>query len=313
MNELDASVGRVLDVLDEQGYYEKAMIWFTTDNGPEKNCDDGLCDESHFLSGPGDAGQLRGRKRDIWEGGHRVPGIISWPSVVKGPARESWDLVITSDFLATVMEVLDVDRPKEQQDWGFDGVSAMPTLRGEARPDRGMGWLFNGFPSHNKGYVYGKWKYVSGSKSCKKACQHELLYDLKADLGERNDLSEKYPDVLEAIRANFSIWYASVAKSRSDESVCDDIPTPPTPAPTPLPPSSECDWYNNTGLSGGDMAKLASTSKEDCCAACRGTVGCVAACHRPDQGECHLKKKFVPKDRDDGSIACVPQSAQLSI
>ena len=170
MNELDASVGRVLDVLDEQGYYEKTMIWFTTDNGPEKNCDDGLCDESHFLSGPGDAGQLRGRKRDIWEGGHRVPGVISWPSVVKGPARESWDLVITSDFLATVMEVLDVDRPKEQQDWGFDGVSAMPTLRGEARPDRGMGWLFNGFPSHNKGYVYGKWKYVSGSKSCKKAC-----------------------------------------------------------------------------------------------------------------------------------------------
>jgi len=311
MNELDASVGRALDVLDEQGYYENTMIWFTTDNGPEKNCDDGLCDASHFLTGPGDAGPLRGRKRDIWEGGHRVPGVISWPSMVKGPARESWDLVLTSDFLATVMEVLDVERPKEQQSWGFDGVSAMPTLKGQARPERGMGWLFDGFPSHTVGYVYGKWKYVNQSKSCKDACSHELLYNLETDLGERNDLSEQFPEVLEAIRSNFSVWYASVAKSRSDESVCDDIPTPPTPPPTPTPPSSECNWYNNTGLTGGDMMKLTATSKEDCCAACRGTVGCAAADHRPSQGLCHLKSKFTPVDRDDGSIACVPTSTQF--
>merc|ERR1711957_24628 len=195
--------------------------------------------------------------------------------------------------------------------WGFDGVSAFPTLRGQQRPDRGMGWLFNGFPSHTMGYVYGKWKWVNQSKSCKDACSHDLLYDLETDLGERNDLSEQYPDVLEAIRANFSTWYASVATSRSDESVCNDIPKPPTPAPTPLPPSSDCEWYENTGLKGGDMAKLSSTSKEDCCAACQGTPGCMAADHRPSQGLCHLKTKFTRQNRTDGSIACVPKTAQV--
>ena len=75
----------------------------TTDNGPEKDCPpDGFCNKTHFsLVGPGSAGALRGRKRDIWEGGHRVPGIIAWPAVVRGPARTSWDPVITSDFLPT--------------------------------------------------------------------------------------------------------------------------------------------------------------------------------------------------------------------
>merc|ERR1712048_61350 len=174
--------------------------------GPE-----GFCTDDHFKKLPGDAGPLRGRKRDIWEGGHRVPGIISWPAVAKGPARESWDLVSTSDFLATIMDVLNVQRPDSQKSWGFDGESVMPTLRGESRPERGMGWLFDKFPAPSSGYVYGKWKYVNGSESCKTACDHDLLYDLSNDLGEQNDLSEKYPDVLAAIRANFTSWMQSVA------------------------------------------------------------------------------------------------------
>ena len=67
----------------------------------------------------------------MWEGGHRVPGIVSWPAVVKDTSsRVSWDTVVTMDFLATVMDVLDVQRPVEQREWHFDGVSIMPILRG---------------------------------------------------------------------------------------------------------------------------------------------------------------------------------------
>lgn len=195
-----------------------------------------------------------------------------------------------------------------------------------------MGWLFsnfNGFPSHDRAFVYGKWKWVNSSKGCKNACDHELLYDLEADLGERHDLSDKYPEVLVAIRTNFSIWLDSVAKSRSDESICNKIPEPPLPPPTPtpvppptptppptpvpppspVPPSSECEWHVNTGLVGSDMARQHAETKEDCCGLCRGTSGCVAACHRPDQLQCHLKNSFSPAARDDGSIACVPKSA----
>ena len=127
LNELDGSIGEVLAALDRTGYRNNTMIWMTTDNGPEKDCPpDGFCNKTHFsLVGPGSAGALRGRKRDIWEGGHRVPGIIAWPAVVRGPARESWDPVITSDFLPTIMEVLGVRRPISQMNWGFDGATLL--------------------------------------------------------------------------------------------------------------------------------------------------------------------------------------------
>lgn len=84
LNELDAAVGRVLDSLDRRGYGKNTLTWLATDNGPEENCGpEGICDKSHYQKGPGVADPLRGRKRDIWEGGHRIPSIISWPAVVQ--------------------------------------------------------------------------------------------------------------------------------------------------------------------------------------------------------------------------------------
>ena len=67
LNEFDSAMGTVLDVLDKHKYRQNTMIFFTTDNGPEVNCNNGLCAPSHFLVAPGNAGPLRGRKRDTWE------------------------------------------------------------------------------------------------------------------------------------------------------------------------------------------------------------------------------------------------------
>ena len=75
-------------------------------------------------------------------GGHRVPGIVSWPAVAKGAARVSWDTVITMDILPTIMDVLEVDRPEAQKHWHLDGTSIMPLLRGEPLPTRGIGWMY---------------------------------------------------------------------------------------------------------------------------------------------------------------------------
>jgi len=343
LSELDASVGRILDALIEKGYYDNTFIWFTTDNGPEVNCGpEGFCDDSHYKKAPGDAGPLRGRKRDIWEGGHRVPTVVSWPAVQTGPARVSWDTVVTMDFLATMMDHLSIDRPATQKDWAFDGKSILPILRGEQWPERGIGWQFQ---RHNLdtpyGYRYGKWKYVRGSTSCKSAdCQTDMLFDLDLDLGEKNDISAQFPEVLEAIKANFTEWYDSVTKSRNEESLCGDKPPAPTPPPTPPtpspPPSDGCDWHSNTGLSGSDMKSEVVETKEDCCELCKATKGCVAAdfnsihvrtgVPNPDgvfletmdedlnhvvvQYKCHLKEAYSPKSRLDGSIACVPRGSE---
>ena len=170
-----------------------------TDNGPEVNCPPaGYCTPDHFLLGSGSAGPLRGRKvpcvslrtavcstlsllacplaaqRDTFEGGHRVPGIISWPAIIKGDREASWTTAITSDFLPTMLEVLNVQvragsrylyfsisvarllcrvlsmnnpavtqRPGKQSGWAMDGVSLLPLLRGEEMPPRCIGHLFN--------------------------------------------------------------------------------------------------------------------------------------------------------------------------
>jgi len=238
MSELDKAVGRILDALTEKGYYENTFIWLATDNGPEGNCGpEGLCADDHYNEAPGDAGPLRGRKRDIWEGGHRVPTVVSWPAVQTGPARVSWDTVVTMDFLATIMDVLAVDRPDAQKDWAFDGKSVLPILKGQSWPERGIGWVYRiwNLSQQSKswikpspfGYRYGKWKYVHDSTSCNNDdCKKDLLYDLEADLGETTDLSGQYPEVLAAIKDNFTEWYQSVSNSRDHESLCGDEPTP---------------------------------------------------------------------------------------
>lgn len=232
LSELDASVGRVLAVLEEQHYYENTLIWFTTDNGPEGNCPNGRCAPNHVKVFPGDAGPLRGRKRDVWEGGHRVPGVVSWPRVVQGPARESWDLVLTSDFLPTVMDALGVERPSEQEDWGMDGTSILPLLRGEALAERGVGWLYGNdwameWPPKSMAFRLGPWKYINRSKSCEEAnCKHELLYNLDSDLSEETDLSSSSPSKLRHLREMAVAWRETVEQSRLQESLCAQFATP---------------------------------------------------------------------------------------
>merc|ERR1719230_1924002 len=98
----------------------------------------------------------------------------------------------------------------------------MPILRSEPWPERGVGWVYNhwGHDAPN-GYRYGRWKYVNGSTGCKRPsaeCQKEQLFDLSNDLNETRDVSAENPDVLSAIRANFSEWYDSVDNSRRHES-----------------------------------------------------------------------------------------------
>lgn len=230
--ELDAAVGRVLTTLTNAGYYDDTMIWFTTDNGPEVNCPPlGICSgqpkrpHPSLGEGPGNAGVLRGRKRDIFEGGHRVPGIISYPPLVSG-AHESWETVVTHDFLPTVMEMLSVKRPAAQADWALDGQSILPLLKGEAMPERGLAWAYGAADNLSSyGYRYRNWKYVHGSVSCRApGCEDDKLFDLSVDLGERNDVAAQNPEILKAMIANFTTWQQSVLHSMSAESKCKSTP-----------------------------------------------------------------------------------------
>lgn len=200
----------------------------------------GICENSDHdpqrpKEGPGTAGPLRGRKRDIFEGGHRVPGIISFPSELNGQGDNlvSWEMVTTMDFLPTVMDVLGVDRPIDQQSWAMDGRSVLPLLRNATgfrwadseEGHRSLGLMYhdaNLAIQRGYGYRYGKWKYTEGSVSCSDGsdCRKPMLFDLETDLGERHDISSKHPEILRDLQNRFLQWHRSVMYSRREESKC---------------------------------------------------------------------------------------------
>lgn len=327
LNEFDQGMGNIIATLKRLGYYDNTMIWFTTDNGPEVNCGpEGRCGGVHTIppgtlhrpasTGPGSAGPLRGRKRDVWEGGHRVPGIISWPAMVNGPARESWNPVVTMDFMATIMEVLDLERPADQKDWAFDGVSVLPILKGESVAERGIGWMYSkpvASPENGYAFRYGKWKLAVGGVSCNAEhasfdCSQPQLYDMSVDKEENFDLSKKEPVVFAAIQRNFTIWFNSVHNSISNESKCDGGSGPPAGKfPANPPASTGCSMMAGKAMNGADLATGHVDSIEECCGACKMFTGCGAAdfhagsAMRPtwdgkaEGGTCHLKAAYEPK------------------
>ena len=233
------------------------------------------------------------------------------------------------DFLPTVMEVLNVSRPPAQSAWAFDGQSVLPILQdaGYVAPERGIGWMY-ALPTMDAkrgyGYRWGKWKYVAGSASCTEdACMQPQLYDLEADLGERNNLAAAQPAVLAAIEANFTSWYNSMQDSRANEAHCDTgppaptpapaptsptpapVPTPPTPAPAPGPPSSACTFEPGMGLGkGAAIASVTASSKEDCCGYCQRDARCAGAAYHTN-GLCTLRQGPLKMHAQNDAVVCV--------
>jgi arylsulfatase A-like enzyme len=153
-------------------------VIFTSDNGPHK---EGGHSPSFFES----SGPLRGIKRAMYEGGIRVPFVARWPGGT--PAGRTTDMPIAFwDFLPTAAELAGVRSPA-----GLDGLSYAPALRGEAqKPHEHFYWEF-----HESGFDQavraGNWKAVRGNSA-----PGTELYDLTADISERNNIAAAHPDVV---------------------------------------------------------------------------------------------------------------------
>jgi len=106
-------------------------------------------------------------------------------------------------------------------------------------------------------------------------------------------------------------WVCPTGCDCTMTSICGE-PLLPSPAPSPpTPASKDCKWHSDTGIEGNDFQKVAVNSKEECCAVCSDTDKCVAADFNPMTLVCHLKQAFNPVWRNDGSLACVPNTQQL--
>jgi arylsulfatase A-like enzyme len=177
---MDRDVGRLLDLLRELKIAQRTLVFFTSDNGPHS--EGGHRHEFFNANGP-----LRGYKRDLYEGGIRVPGIAWWPGVIK-PGAVTQEPLAFWDFLPTACELAGIAAPA-----GIDGISFAPLLTGQAFT--GHDYLFWRFQKKSA-IRQGPWKAVRLSP------QHPIeLYHLPTDIGETKDLAVEHPDLVKKLTA----------------------------------------------------------------------------------------------------------------
>ena len=172
---LDQDVGRVVSLLKELGIDRNTVVVFTSDNGPHS---EGGHKQSFFNSN----GPFRGYKRDLLEGGIRVPMVAYWPGTI-APGSTSNHPSGFQDFLPTACQLAGVQVPD-----GIDGISYLPTLlgNGKQRSHEQLYWRFKEQEALRRGH----WKIQRNSSDAPVS-----LHDLRTDAEERRNLAESHPDV----------------------------------------------------------------------------------------------------------------------
>ena len=197
---MDEAIGRVRAVLQKYNIYNNTIVWFSSDNGPQRG-------------GPGSTGGLRGRKGSLWEGGIRVPGIIEWPAVIKGN-RKSSTPVVTSDFLPTVADIVGYELPPSLQ---IDGISILPLLqKRRKRRESNINFAFHikrgQFNSSFSGAVVGdQYKYYVEYRNG--SMENFYLFDLELDRAETTNVSSSNVDLTKSMKAELEQFLLSVNES----------------------------------------------------------------------------------------------------
>ncbi|MHB8953782.1 MAG: arylsulfatase [Pirellulaceae bacterium] len=180
ISRMDGDVGKLLKLLADLGIDDRTVVMFSSDNGPHY---EGGQDPQRF----GSSGPLRGKKRDLYEGGIRVPLIVRWPGTT--PANQVTDHVAYfGDFMATAGELAGVPIPD-----GLDSISFYPTITGEPSAQRAAEFLYWEFYEQGSRQAVraGKWKAIR-----EPMFDGDLqLYDLTIDLKEQNDIAQNNREI----------------------------------------------------------------------------------------------------------------------
>lgn len=199
IEEIDWSVGRILETLQQEGLSDNTLVVFTSDNGPWKV----------FKQQGGSAGLLRDGKGSTWEGGMREPTIFWWPGRIKpGVVMEPGS---TLDLLPTIAAIAGVEPPSDRI---LDGFDLSPVLfESNPGPRRNM-FYYHGEECFavRSGLFKAHFKTKTSYAGQKDAVTHDppLLFHLGHDPGEQYDIGADHPDVIEAIRKLKATHEASV-------------------------------------------------------------------------------------------------------
>ena len=186
---MDIAIGKVLKSLDDLNIIEETLVIFTSDNGP--------------FGGVGDASPLRADKGHLYEGGIRVPLIVRWPGKVEAGAVEETP-VILMDLHPTILSATGLDLNSTIPN---DGHNLLPLLKGKEKlKNRAVYWHYPNFAFHRDNRL----------GSAIREADHKLiyfydtdsveLYNLKNDIGEKNDLSGKMPQLASRLKNKLKVW-----------------------------------------------------------------------------------------------------------
>ncbi len=194
VSQLDGSVGAIMNKLRELGLEDNTLIIFTSDNGP---------------AGNGSANAFKGRKRDLYEGGIRVPTIVAWKNKIKSGSVS--DVVgHSNDLLPTICDLTGTALPSHIT---FDGISLKPALESKTIANRGpLFWYtlfptpkyYAGFeqpkPDANQAVRSGKWKLLAFDE------KPVALYDIEKDPSEKNNLLSSQTELADKLLSELKNW-----------------------------------------------------------------------------------------------------------
>jgi len=183
----DQGIGTILAALDRHGLSRDTLVVFTNDNGGE------------WLSRNA---PLSHRKSTLWEGGIRVPLILRWPGRLPA-GRTSEQVAITMDLTASILAATASALPPSHR---LDGIDILPSLRGDSPlADRQLFWRIARPDRQQRAVRAGQWKLLVDSGQF-------LLFDLRADPGEKNDLAARRPELVVKLKGLLQAWEREVAQ-----------------------------------------------------------------------------------------------------
>jgi arylsulfatase A-like enzyme len=188
---VDRGVGKILRTLEQAGLAKNTLVIFSNDNGGE------------WLS---NSAPLFNRKSTVWEGGIRVPALIRWPARLK-PGKVTSQVGITMDLTASILAATGTQVPLDAR---LEGMNLFPILEGQG-PEvaRTLFWRTKG--GTQKAVRDGDFKLVIDG-------DNTLVYDVRKDMGERNDLTYQRQDVAVKLKSKLEAWEADVdAEARASQ------------------------------------------------------------------------------------------------
>jgi len=204
--EVDWVVGQILRSLEQQKLDENTLVIVTSDNGPEILAYQRAKEFRHYSMG-----DWRGLKRDVWEGGHRVPFLARWPGRIK-PGSLSDEIICETDLMATLAAVLEVKLPK---DAGEDSYNILPALLGETLSHPIREATVHHSDSGKFAIRQGSWVFIDAKTGGdrkepdwfkqERGYQDDdlpgALYDLSHDADEHHNLYAEQPAKVKALKA----------------------------------------------------------------------------------------------------------------